>query len=145
MYFFMLCVFDARFGDIDLEHVISQGIGIEHADGLVCIGLLGHGHKSEALRQAGALVHDQLHRRDGSSCCKQGLDFVLCGRLVQVSYVDSNIHFITSFSSSAGNKNGRQPYKRVGGQGVRQRSSYLLPLQSNTVSVHRRGNKMVRI
>ena len=47
--------------------------------------------------------------------CEQGVDFILCGRLVQVSYVNSNIHFITAFypkghmSGSAGNKNDRNP------------------------------------
>jgi hypothetical protein len=36
--------------------------------------------------------------------CEQGVDFVLCGRLGQVSYVNSNIHGMTSFSGIAGNK-----------------------------------------
>ena len=32
-------------------------------------------------------------------------------------------------------------YKRVNGQGTTERSSYLLPVQFNTVSVHSRGYK----
>jgi len=115
-YIFGLRVFDARFGNIDFERVVGQGIGIEHADRLICISLRGHGHKGEALRHASALVLDELHRRDGSSLREQGIDFILCGRLGQVSYVNSNIHFITSFSGTAGNKNDRSPYKWVGGQ-----------------------------
>ncbi len=116
MYYFVLGAFDARLGNIDLERVVGQGIGIEHADRLICISLCGHGHKGEALRHAGALVFDEIHRRDCSSLCEQGLDFILCGRLGQVSYVDSNIHFVTTFSGTAGNKNDRSPNKRVGGQ-----------------------------
>lgn len=38
-YIFGLGVFDARFGNIDFERVVGQGIGIEHADRLICIGL----------------------------------------------------------------------------------------------------------
>ena len=115
---FVLCVFDARLGDINFERVIGQGIGVEHADRLICLSLCGHGHKREALRQAGSLVFDEFHRSDHSGCCEQGIDFVLCGRLSQVSYVNSYIHFITAFSGTAGNKNDRDPYKRVGGQGT---------------------------
>ena len=34
-----LCVFDAWFGDVDFEFAAGQGIGIVHADGLICISL----------------------------------------------------------------------------------------------------------
>jgi len=46
--FLVLRLSDARFGNIDLERVVGQGIGIEHADRLICISLGGHGHKGEA-------------------------------------------------------------------------------------------------
>ncbi len=77
--YFVLRAFDAWFGYIDLELVIGQGIGIEHADRLLCLGLLGHGHKGEAFRHAGALVFDQVHRSDRSGLRKQGIDFILRG------------------------------------------------------------------
>jgi hypothetical protein len=54
------------------------------------------------------------------------------------SYVDSNIHFITSFSGTAGNKNDRDPIRGSAVKLVRQRSSYLLLIQCSTHSVHRR-------
>jgi len=119
----------AGLGDIDLELVFSQSIVVEHADCLVSVFLRGHGYESEALRLAGALVHGDFDRRDGSCGCEQGIDFILCGRLVQISYVNSYFHFVL-LSTRKGivrhcrNKNGRRPYKRVGGQGVRQRSYY---------------------
>jgi len=102
--FLVLRLSDARFGNIDFERVIGQGIGIEHADRLICIGLGGHGNKSEAFRHASALVLDELHRGDCPGLREQGIDFILCGRLGQVSYINSNIHFIASFSGKAGNK-----------------------------------------
>ena len=71
--------FDARFGYVDFEFVISQGIGIEHADSLFGLSLLGHGHKGEALRHASALVLDQVHRSNRSGLCEQGIDFFLRG------------------------------------------------------------------
>jgi len=74
----VLGVFDARFGNIDFERVIGQGIGIEHADRLVCISLGGHGDEGESFRQAGILVFDEVHRRDCSGLCEQGIDFILC-------------------------------------------------------------------
>ena len=111
-------MFDAWFGNIDFERVIGQGISIEHADRLICIGLCGHGHKSEAFRHASPLVLDEIHRRDRSGLCEQGIDFSLCGRLGQVSYVNSNIHFITSFSGMAGNKNDRNPISGSAAKGT---------------------------
>lgn len=61
----MRCIFVLRlpnfwFGNIDFERAIGQGISIEHADGLVCFGLIGHGDKCKALREARDLVHDKL-------------------------------------------------------------------------------------
>src|SRR6266545_6216338 len=88
---------DAWLGDIDLELVVSQGIVVEHADRLIGIHLRGHGCKREALRHASRLVFDEIHRRDGTSLREQGIDFILCGRLAQVSYINSNIHFVTAF------------------------------------------------
>ncbi len=115
--FTVLCAFDAWFGNIDLELVVSHGIVVEHADGLVGLSLGGHGHKCKALRHTGALFRGNFHRSDGSGLCEQGLDFILCGRLVQVSYINSNIHFVTAFypkghlSGGAGNKNDRNPIR----------------------------------
>ena len=119
--YFVLRVFDAWFGNIDFERVIGQGIGIEHADRLIRISLCRHGHKGEALRHASPLVFDELHRRDRSGCCEQGINFILCGRLGQVSYINSNIHFITPFSGTAGNKNDRNPIRGSAVKVVRQR------------------------
>jgi len=104
-----LSAFDARLGHIDLELVLSHGIVVEHADGLIRIGLRGHGHKGEALRRAAALIGGEIHRCDGSGLREQGLDFIRCGRLIQVSYVNSGFHSITAFSGTAGNKNDRNP------------------------------------
>jgi len=104
---FRVCVlpaFDARLGNIDFEFVIGQGIGVEHADRLLCLSLLGHGHKGEAFRLASTLVLDQIDRSNGTGLCEQGIDFILGGRLVQVSYINSGIQFSTSFSGTAGNK-----------------------------------------
>ncbi len=144
LWLFLFCTLcGAWLGDIDLELVLSQGIVVEHADCLVGVFLCGHGHESEALRLAGALIHGDFDRRDGSSGCEQGVDFILCGRLVQISYVNSYIHFVL-LSTREGivrhcrNKNDREPYKRVGGQGVRQRSCYFLLIQCSTLSAHRR-------
>ncbi len=120
--FIVLCAFDAWFGHIDLELVVSHGIVVEHADRLIGLSLGGHGYKGEALRHAGALIYGDIHRGDGSGLCEQGLDFILRGRLVQVSYINSNIHFVAAFypkghiSGRSGNKNDREPYKWVGGQ-----------------------------
>ena len=125
--FLVLRLSDARFGDIDLERVICQGIGIEHADRLICIGLCGHGHKSEAFRHAGPLVFDELHRRDRSGLGEQGIDFSLCGRLGQVSYVNSNFHFITSFSGMAGNKNDRNPISGSAAKGTTEIQLFITP------------------
>ena len=90
--FFRLGVFDARLGHIDLELVVSHGIVIEHTDRLIGISLRGHGYKGKAFRRAGALFGGNIHRGDGSSLREQGLDFILCGRLVQVSYINSSFH-----------------------------------------------------
>jgi hypothetical protein len=106
---FMLPAFDTRLGYIDLEFVIGQGISVEHADRLLRLRLLGHGYKGKALRHSGALVFDQVHRCDGSGLREQGINFVLGSRLVQISYVNSGIQSITSFSGTAGNKNDRNP------------------------------------
>lgn len=46
--YYALPAFNARHVNINLEFVIGQGKGIEHADRLLCLGLLGHSHKSEA-------------------------------------------------------------------------------------------------
>jgi hypothetical protein len=89
---FVLCLCSARLGNIDLELVVSHGIVVEHTDRLIGIRLDGHGHKSETLRQASPLVFDELHRRDGASLRKQGIDFILRGRLVQISYINSSVH-----------------------------------------------------
>ncbi len=118
MYFLVLRLGGARFGNIDFERVIGQGIGIEHADRLICIGLGGHGHKGKALRHASALVFDELDRGDRPGLREQGIDFILSGRLGQVSYVNSNIHFITSFSGMAGNKNDRNPISGSAAKGT---------------------------
>jgi len=117
-YFWVLRVLGARLGNIDLELVVSQVIVVEHTDRLIGIRLRGHGHKSEAFRQAGALVFDELHRRDGSGLRKQGVDFILCGRLVQVSYINSSIHIIPAFSGTAGNKNDRNPISGSAAKGT---------------------------
>jgi len=125
--FLMLHLSDARFGNIDFERVIGQGIGIEHADRLICISLCGHGHKSEAFRHASALVFDELHRRDRSGLCEQGIDFILRGRLGQVSYINSNIHFITAFSGRAGNKNDRNPISGSAAKGTTEIQLFITP------------------
>jgi len=120
---FYIALADARLGDIDLEFVLCQRIIVEHVDRLVGIRLGGHGHESEALRLAGALIHGDFHRRDGSSGCKQGVDLILRGGLVQVSYVNSYIHCITAFcpnghmSGSAGIKMTANPIKGSAAKG----------------------------
>ena len=116
--FLVLRLDGAWFGNIDFERVIGQGIGIEHADRLICIGLDGHGHKGEAFRHASALVLDELHRRDRPGLREQGIDFILGGRLGQVSYVNSSIHFMTTFSGMAGNKNDRNPISGSAAKGA---------------------------
>lgn len=88
---------DARLGDVDLELVLRHVVLVEHADRLVGIFLRGHGHKGEALRHAGALVFDEVHRRDRPGLREQGFDFIFRGCLCEVSYVNSNIHFNTAF------------------------------------------------
>ncbi len=90
-------MFDAGFGDIDLEYAIGQGILVEHADGFVCFGLIGHGDKSEAFREARALVHDEIDRGNGSSLGEEGGEFFLGGGLVEIACVNSNIHFVAAF------------------------------------------------
>lgn len=137
-----LRVFDARLGDIDLEVVSAQGVGVEHADRLVRLGLVGHGDKREALRETGALVHDEFDRRDGPCGCEERHDLVLFGGLVEVAYVNANIHLMTAFSSTAGMKMTAAPVKRVGGQGTTDGSN-LLHFQCNTHSVRRRGSLQV--
>lgn len=77
--FFVLRVFNAWFGNIDFELILSYRVIIEHADRLIGIRLDGHGHKGEALRQASALILGNFHRSDGSGLCEQGFDFILCG------------------------------------------------------------------
>jgi hypothetical protein len=49
---------------------------------------------------------------------KQCLDFILCGRLIQVSYVNSSFHFIAAFSGTAGNKNDRNPINGSAAKGT---------------------------
>jgi len=92
----------ARLGDIDLELVLSQGIVVEHADRLVGVFLCGHGHESEALRLARALVHGDFDRRDGSGGCEQGVELILCGGLVQVAYVNANVIHCVLLSAQKG-------------------------------------------
>lgn len=70
---------------------------MEHADRLVGIFLRGHGNESEALRCAGTFIHDEIHRCDGSSGGEQGVDLVLRGGLVQISYINSYFHCVTAF------------------------------------------------
>ncbi len=41
--------FYTRLGNVDFEFVLSQGIGIEHADGLLSLSLGRHGHKGKTL------------------------------------------------------------------------------------------------
>jgi hypothetical protein len=50
--------------------------------------------------------------------CEQSLDFILRGGLVQVSYINSSIHFMTAFSGRAGNKNDRNPIKGSAAKGT---------------------------
>ena len=115
---FVLRVVDARLGNIDLELVVSHGIVIEHADRLIGIFLCRHGHKGKALRQARALIGGNIHRGDGSGLCEQRLDFLLCGRLVQVSYINSSFYIIPAFSGCAGNKNDRNPINGSAAKGT---------------------------
>ena len=117
-YFLVLDAFDARLGHIDLELIVSHGIVVEHTDRLIRLRLRGHGDKSEALRQARPLVFDKIHRRDGARLRKQGIDFILCGRLVQVSYINSSVHIIPAFSGTAGNKNDRDPISGSAAKGT---------------------------
>lgn len=77
--FSVLRLSNAWLGNVDLELVLGQGIVIEHDDCLIGICLFGHGHKSEALRHASALIRGDIHRGDGSGLREQGLDFILCG------------------------------------------------------------------
>jgi len=120
---FYIKLADARLGDIDLELVFRQGVIIEHADRLVGFFLGGHGYEREALRLAGALVHGDFHRRDGSRGGEQGVDFSLRGGLVQISYVNSYIHCITAFypkghmSGGAGIKMTANPIKGSAAKG----------------------------
>jgi len=116
--FFVLRVFNAWFGNIDFELILSYRVIIEHANRLIGIRLLGHRHKGEAPRKAGALVLGNFHRSDGSGLCEQSLDFILRGGLVQVSYINSSIHFMTAFSGRAGNKNDRNPIKGSAAKGT---------------------------
>ena len=125
--FLILRLPDAWFGNIDFERVIGQGIGIEHADRLICISLCGHGNEGEAFRHASALVFDELHRRDRSGLREQGIDFILRGGLGQVSYVNSNIHFITAFSGRAGNKNDRNPISGSAAKGTTEIQLFITP------------------
>ena len=114
---------DARLGNIDLELVLCQGVIVEHADGFVGFCLGGHGHEREALRLAGALVHGDFHRRDGSGGGEQGVDLILCGGFIQVSYINSYIHCMTAFcpnghiSGSAGIKMTASPIKGSAAKG----------------------------
>ncbi len=39
--FFVPCLSNARFGNIDFDRAISQEISIEHADRLVCLSCVG--------------------------------------------------------------------------------------------------------
>ncbi len=94
---FLLRVFDAGFGDVYLERAVSQGISIEHADRLVCFGLIGHGDKSEALGETRGFVHDEIDGVHGPGLCEEGGEFFLSGGLVQVTCVNSNIHFVAAF------------------------------------------------
>ena len=116
-YLLVLGVLGARLGNIDLELVVSHGIVIEHADCLIGIRLRWHSYKSEAFRHASRLIFDEINRGDGSGLCEQSIDFILRGRLVQVSYVNSNIHFVTTFypkghvSGRAGNKMTANPIR----------------------------------
>ena len=87
----------AGLGNVDFELVLGQHIVIEHADGLVGFFLCRHGHEGEALRLAAALLRGDFHRRDGAGGCEQGVDLILCGGFVQVTYVNSYIHCIASF------------------------------------------------
>jgi len=87
----------AGLGDVDLELAFRQHIVIEHADCLVGFRLGGHRHERKAPRRAGTFVCGDFHRRDGSGGGEQGADFSLRGGLVQVSYVNSNIHFNSAF------------------------------------------------
>jgi len=133
-------VLNARLGDVNFKLVIGQGIVMEHADGLVSCGLIGHGYKGEALRYSCALLFDEFDRGDGARLREQGVDFILRGRLGQVSYVNSNIHFITAFFRHGRKQNDRNPI--IGSAvKVRQRSSYLVPIQSTTVPACRRSDK----
>ena len=120
----VLCAFDARFGDIDLELVVGQVIVIEHADRLIGLCLRRHGHKGEALRHTGSLIRGDIHRGDGSGLCEQSFDFFLCRGLVEVSYINSGFHFIAAFypkghiSGMAGNKNDRNPISGSAAKGT---------------------------
>jgi len=69
----------AGFCNVDLQLVPGQGIGIEHADGLVGFGLGSHGDKGKALGQAAVPVLDQINHGDFSSLGEKGFDFRLGG------------------------------------------------------------------
>jgi hypothetical protein len=90
----VLGAFDARLGDVDLELVVTHGVVVEHADGLIGFFLGGHGHKGKALRHASALLRGDIHRSDVSRLGEQGLDFILCRGLVQVSYIYASFHLL---------------------------------------------------
>jgi len=68
---------DARFGNIDFDRIPGQGIGVEHADGLICVSLCGHGDKGKALGHAARPVLDQINRGYFPGLREQGLDVSL--------------------------------------------------------------------
>jgi len=86
--------FHARFGNIDLQLVVGHGIGIEHADGLVGIGLRAHRDERKALGLTVIAVLDDFGGRDVPGLCEQGAKFILGGRFCKISYVQSYFHFV---------------------------------------------------
>jgi hypothetical protein len=71
----------------DFEGTTINFPSIEVIDRLICLRILCHLHKCEALGSAGHSIRDEIHRDDFPNGCEKLLQLGFCGGITQVANV----------------------------------------------------------
>ena len=74
-------------GHTHLERMLTQGIGVEHADGLLRFALRAHRYESKPPGLAASPFLDDFSHGDVSGLCKQSIQFLIGCSLGQIPYM----------------------------------------------------------
>ena len=73
--------FFARARQADTDLAVAHVEAVEHAYRFLCLRLVAHFHKREALRLAAVSILDQRHRGDRAGLNEQATQIILSGRI----------------------------------------------------------------